>query len=1017
MSSIDVIIKKVKEYIYYQRSIDALALLLFTLSTILISVSVALFFLKSPLYGIIGIVPLLFYRPVPFIERTRTIEKKNGLHGELINSIQLSRIPEDNKEKYSGELINAFIDDAVIRIKDTDFRKHLNYRSLHNATRMLLISIAFALIHPAFLPEHFWYSLNHKIYYSVKPGAGAYLKGTDMDLVLQLNGVYLPTHTDLIVSRDNNIVSNKIAMHDGVAKKNIKLDESLTYQFEFLDHRTDEFTLVKLEPLYIEALSFRFDYPHYTKLKSEVKTGRQLIAPRQTRIQLHGRASQPLKFGQFQMGDTLELECDGKDFSGEFVIKESGTATLYLKSFAELKEQIIIYSIPDLAPLVDIFYPGYNINVPNDMQLDIGIRCSDDYGLEKGTFYYTFEEEFKNVLAVKRGALEDTLYFQWDLSNLGLLPGDEISYFAKIVDNAGNTSTSKTYYIYFPTMEEIYEEVSEKGDLIEKDLGDLQTEHIDEMAEIARIQQKMRKERQLLWADEEKLREVITTEEKILEKIDEWQAELERSIEKLREGIILDQESIERLQEIAKILQEIAPDELKEALENLQLALNKNPQDIQKALENLEKSQQEMAEALERTLAILRRYQQEEKLKELAQMAKDLALEAGELEQLAQEDESLQLDKNIEDLNKGIDALTEELDELADSEDLEQAIKEALEQLAEQGSSLSGKTSASLGEKKQGLNRIAADLEQLYESLTKGRAASLRKNLLEIVNRLIDISKAEEQLYNERRVANVDQQDEIIEATKVVAESLYAQQTKSLYVSPTMGKNLAKAINHMEKAKQVRNPSRDTQEAMKFLNLVSLEMLETLEKAAQGGSSTGMSEFLQNLSNISKGQMSLNQSMLGFFPIPVVGLTAGQKAQLQRLAGKQRALREALESLRNETNAAPYQELLDNIIDEMAKTEEALYQYKVDRQLIERQRMILSRLLDAQKSIRKEDYEKRRKSKPGEDFLVQEGPEALPENLGEDQLRELIQRALRESYPKEYEFYIREYFRNLLEER
>lgn len=1017
MANIDLIFNKVKKFAYHQQLIDLAAYLIFTSSTILIVLSIALLFFKSPFYGIIGIIPIFFYRAVPFIERARNLEKKIGLNGELINSIQLSYISEDSRERYSQELINAYIDHAVTKIREIDFKKYISYAPLYNATRFLLISTALMLIHPAILPKHFWYSLNHKIDYHTEPGNSDYLKGTEVELTLRLNGIYLPTKAELITSSGDEVVRDKIVIKDGLAKKKIKLNESTTYQFKFLEYETDEFTLVKLEPIYIEALSFHLKYPRYTKLKDEVKTGRQLIAPEGTRIYMHGRASQLLKSAQFLTGDTLNLKCDGKNFVGEFIVKESGTATLYLKSFTELKEQIIMYSIPDLPPLVDIFYPGYNINLPHDMQLDIGIRCSDDYGLKKGVFYYKFEEESKKILALEKGVIEDTIYFQWDISNLGLLPGDEISYFAEIIDNAGYKSRSKIYYVYFPTMEEIYEAISEKEDLIQKDLEDLQSKHTDEIEEIARIQQKIMKERKLLWADQEKLREVITKEKKILDKIDEWQAELERTIEKLNEGIVLDQESIERLQEIAKILQEIAPEELKEALENLQSVLNRKPQDIQKALENLKKNQEDIAKALERTLEILRRYRQEEKLKELAKMAKDLALKADEIDKLAKENENLKLDKEMSKLNKGIDKLSEELEKLAESEGLEQEIKEALENLAEQANTISEQPLTSLDEKKQGLNQMAADIEQLYESLTQGRVAKLRKNLLEILNQLIDISKAEENLYQKGPSVDTDQQNQVINATKTVAESLYTQQKKSLYVTPRMGKNLAKALKHMEKAKQIKKHNQDAQEAMKLINIVCLEMLQNLEKATKGGSSTGMDKFLDELSDISEGQMSLNQSMSGFFPIPVGGLTAEQKAQLCRLAGRQRALREALESLHSEPGATKYQEILDNIINEMEKSEEALYQYKVDRKLIERQKMIISRLLDAQKSIRKEDFEKKRKSKPGEDFLARESPKPLLEDLGKDQLRELIQKALRESYPKEYELYIREYFQSLLEER
>jgi hypothetical protein len=1017
MSNIDLIINKVKKFARHQQLINVSAYLIFTFSTILISISIALFLLKSPLYGIIGIIPLFFFRFISFIERARTLEKRLGLNGELINSIQLSYIPKQSKERYSQELINAYVDGVAAKIKNIDFKKYISHNILHNTLQFLLISIAFALIHPAILPDHFWYSLNHKIDYFTEPGDGEYLKGSEIEIALHITGVYTPTRADLIISSRDKVVKDKIVIQNGIARKKIKLDESITYQFKFLDHETNEFTLVKLEPIYIEALSFHLKYPPYTKLKEETKTGRQIIAPQGTRIFMQGMASQPVKSAQFLSTDTLNLTCKNNTFTGEFVVIESGTAILYLKSFTELKEQIIIYAVPDLAPLIDIFFPGYNINLPSDMEIDVGIKCSDDYGLSRAKFYYEFEEENTKNLVLKKGAIEDTIYFKWDLSDLGMLPGDEVSYFAEITDNAGNINTSRRYYIYFPTMEEIYDEISKKEELIQKDLEELQTEHTDESEKIARIHQKLMKERKLVWADQEKLREAITKEKEILNKIDEWQTELERTIEKLNQGIILDQESIERLQEISKILQEIAPDELKQALENLQLALDKTPRDMQKALDELKQSQKDLAKALERTLEILKRFQQEEQLKELAQMAKDLALKADDIEKLAEQDKNLNLDKDIAELNKGIDELIKGLEELAESEGLEQEIKEALEQIAQQMSEISEYSSATLKDKKKGLKLTAADLKNLYESFIKGRVASLRKNLLEILNQLIDISKAEENLYKQNQETDIEQQDQIIEATKVIADSLYAQQIKSLYVTPHMGKNLARAISHMNKAKQKNIDKQNAQEAMRSINLVCLEILRNMQSMAEGGSSTGMDEFLEGLSKISKGQMSITQSLSAFLPIPVSGLSGEQKAQLQKLAGKQRALREALESLRGEAGATKYQDLLDHIASEMKKSEEALYQYKLDRKLIERQKKIISRLLDAQKSIRKEDYEKRRKSKPGMDFLVRESPKTLPEDLGEDELRVLIQKALRESYPKEYELYIREYFKSLLEEK
>jgi len=1021
MSTIDVIINKVKGYAHHQQLIHFFAYLIFTFATLLISVTIALFLLKSPLYGLVGIIPLFFYRPVSLIERAREIEKKVNLKDEIVSSIQLSHIPKDSKEKYSQELINAFIDDAAAKIKDIDFKKYINYRSLYKSIQFLLIAIVIALSHPAVSPARFWYSLNHKIDYFVKPGDGEYLQGKAVDVTLNLSGVYIPKGVDLIISKESELITEKVDVQNAVAKKTIKLTEPMTYHFKFLEYKTDEFTLRAIEPIHIEELSFRLGYPRYTKLKDKVKTGRELIVPSGTRVYMQGRASTPLDSARFEFSDTITLHCDGKEFSGEFVIRESGTALLHLISLSELKEQIRIYSIPDLPPLVDIFYPGYNITMPYDMKIDIGIRCSDDYGLEKGVFYYTFNKDNEKSLSLKKGALEDTLFLDLDLSDLGMLPGDEVYYFAEVVDNAGNANRSKTYYIYFPTMEEIYEEVSQKENLLLQDFKDLQSEHSDEIEEVKRIQQKIMKERDVSWADQEKLGELIKKEEKVLDKIEEWQAELEKTIKKLNEGIILDQKSIERLQEIMKILEEIAPDELRRALENLRLQLDKRPELVQRSLQELKDAQQELAKALERTLEILERYLQEERLKKLAEFAKDLALRAEEMDNLVKENEGIDLNKEIEELNKDIGKLAEGLKELAESEGLEQEIKEVLEEMAQQATELSELSPTSLEKKKAGLNRIAGELGKWYESLTQGRAVKLRKKLLEILNQLIDISQTEESLYQGTSGIDMVQQDQIITATKIVAESLYTQQKKSMYVTPQMGKNLARAIKHMKKAKDTNKhkqlSQQNAQEAMKLINIVCYEMLQNLERIVEGSSSTGMDQFLSGLSDITQGQMSLNQSMFNIFPIPVSGLTAQQMAQLRRLAGRQRALRETLESLRAEAGVGKYQELLDEIIQEMKKTEEELYQYKISRELIERQKKVLSRLLDSQRSIRKEDYTKRRKSKPGEDVIDRLSPKPLTQELGRDELRELIQKALRESYPKEYELYIREYFKALLEER
>ena len=74
----------------------------------------------------------------------------------------------------------------------------------------------------------------------------------------------------------------------------------------------------------------------------------------------------------------------------------------------------------------------------------------------------------------------------------------------------------------------------------------------------------------------------------------------------------------------------------------------------------------------------------------------------------------------------------------------------------------------------------------------------------------------------------------------------------------------------------------------------------------------------------------------------------------------------------------------------------------------------MTRLLDAQRSLKKQDYNRKRKSKTGKDF-VRNSPMPLPYDRDKrnNSLREDLLRAMKEGYPSEYENLIKAYFRAL----
>ena len=78
------------------------------------------------------------------------------------------------------------------------------------------------------------------------------------------------------------------------------------------------------------------------------------------------------------------------------------------------------------------------------------------------------------------------------------------------------------------------------------------------------------------------------------------------------------------------------------------------------------------------------------------------------------------------------------------------------------------------------------------------------------------------------------------------------------------------------------------------------------------------------------------------------------------------------------------------------------------------QQHILSRLLDAQRSLNRQDYDPQRESRPGED-VARGSPAALPADLlrESDRLRLDLLRAESDRYPAQYRAFIEAYLRSL----
>jgi len=204
------------------------------------------------------------------------------------------------------------------------------------------------------------------------------------------------------------------------------------------------------------------------------------------------------------------------------------------------------------------------------------------------------------------------------------------------------------------------------------------------------------------------------------------------------------------------------------------------------------------------------------------------------------------------------------------------------------------------------------------------------------------------------------------------------------------------------------------------LNQLSLNLMNSLSSLQKSGESSGFQNYMKQMEQLAKQQQGLNQETQQQGPGMPKPMPGGkQPGSLQQLAAQQRQIQQSLQQLQKEIDQQSTQQTgnLKGIAKDMEDVIKDLNQNKVLKKTIERQQKILTRMLDAQQSLRTQSYKKERESKSG-DGIVGTSPGELPTDLGERNLllTKKLEEALQNGYSNEYKEIIRKYFEELAKE-
>ena len=400
-------------------------------------------------------------------------------------------------------------------------------------------------------------------------------------------------------------------------------------------------------------------------------------------------------------------------------------------------------------------------------------------------------------------------------------------------------------------------------------------------------------------------------------------------------------------------------------------------------------------------------------------------------EELAREQEKLKEDfKKTSEKLKELEKLGEELDkndevpgeqESQEVQEQQEQSKEMLEQNQPSDSKAPQKKAV------QQMQQMQQQMESMQSSMQMEMDMENLESLRQILHGLVKLSYDQENLIkefnelqqNDPRFNNLAQlQLKLKDDSKVLEDSLLALGKRDPMMGSFITREIGELNNHLDKAieanRERRRPqaSSEMQMTMTSINNLALMLDDHFDMMMQMMANAQPSMKKQKEGqkpSLSKMQQQLNQKIE---ELKNSGKSGRQLSEeLAEMAAEQERIRRALQEMQEKMKDEGQMPGGD-LPGKMEQTEMDLVNKQLTEQMIRRQKEILTRLLETEKSMREQDMDDERKGETAKDY-DKEIPRAFEEYL---RLKEKEVELLKTIPPKLYPYYkkeVSEYFKRM----
>ncbi len=798
-------------------------------------------------------------------------------------------------------------------------------------------------------------------------------------------------------------------------------------------------------------------------------------------VELKIGSTKNLTKAKLEFDDTTkkELEVNGFQAQGKFSVRKDVDYKIILTDGNDNQNlSPITYSIKalyDAYPSIDIVSPNQNVSLANDNRLPLDAKISDDYGFTKLLLHYKTssskyektQNDFKTIeIPININLNEEEVSYIWNLTDLNLSAEDVVTYYIEIFDNdnvSGPKSTkSPSFTIRVPSLDELLNKAGDVQTHSENDLKDAYKQAQELKQKLNDISNELKQDKKdISWQEKQKIEQSLDQFKKLQDKVNDISKNLDKMQKNLQQNDLLSKETLQKYMELQKLFDQMSNDEMKKALQQLQDVLQKMDRKMtQEAMENMKFNEEQFKQSVERTLNLLKRLQVEQKVDDLLKRTDQITKEQKDVldktknTSSSDQNEKNQLSEKQNDISKELDDYSKEMSDLSKKlDELKDLPKDQLDKMKnefdkQQNQKLSNNASQQIKQNEmqqaqqnqsqisQNMGNMKQQLQQFQQSISQQSQMQAFREMMKITDNLITLSKQQEELKKKSQQMDPnssefdkigEKQNDIENNLDKVMQQMGALSQKTFAITPEMGKALGDAKNEMNKSMtglQNRNSgiaALGQGKAMEALNEAADMMKNSMEQMMKGGGQGGMMSLMQQLQQMAGQQMNLNnltqmlqQGMKG-------NMSMQQQAELQRLAQQQDIIRKSLEQLNKEAMRSGESKKIPADLNEIAKKMEEvvtnLTSEPLNDKTVQEQEHILSKLLDAQRSVNQRDYENKRESESGKE-LVRQSPADInfSSQNGKNKIRDELNKAVQEGYTKDYEDLIRKYYEALQKE-